>query len=137
MNPFSRELWKEEQRLKTTSRHAQDQATEAQSSLMRAMDRNAAAGLKALSKITREHNLPGVYGPLYQLFTVPEVYRQATEVTAGASLFHVVVDNDSTATKVLELMRREKAGRVTFMPLNRLKPKAVQYPENDNSVQPL
>jgi structural maintenance of chromosome 3 (chondroitin sulfate proteoglycan 6) len=39
------------------------------------------------------------------------------------SLFHVVVDNDDTASKVLEVMLKEKTGRVTFMPLNRLKPK--------------
>lgn len=118
-------------------RHAQNQCSDAETQLARAMDRNTAAGLKAISRIAREHNITGVFGPLYRLFTVPEVYRQAAEITAGASLFHVVVDTDTTATKVLELMKREKAGRVTFMPLNRLKPKPVQYPENDSSVQPM
>lgn len=120
----------------TTRRHAQDQVNDAQSQLGRAMDRNTSSGLQAIDRLVQHHNLGGVYGPLYKLFTVPEVYRQATEVTAGTSLFHVVVDNDATATKVLELMKREKAGRVTFMPLNRLKPKEVQYPQDD-SVQPL
>ena len=34
-----------------------------------------------------------------------------------------MVDTDDTASKVLEVMLKEKTGRVTFMPLNRLKPK--------------
>lgn len=44
------------------------------------------------------------------------------------SLFHVVVDTDATASKVLEVMIKEKTGRVTFMPLNRLKPKNPPMP---------
>jgi structural maintenance of chromosome 3 (chondroitin sulfate proteoglycan 6) len=40
-----------------------------------------------------------------------------------------VVDTDETATKVLDAMSREKAGRVTFMPLNRLRTQPVRYPQ--------
>ena len=47
-----------------------------------------------------------------------------------------MVDTDETASRVLDAMLKEKAGRVTFMPLNRLKPKAVQYPEVEE-VEPL
>jgi len=46
------------------------------------------------------------------------------------------VDTDDTASAVLEVMKKENVGRVTFMPLNRLKPKAVQYPEVEE-VEPL
>lgn len=34
-----------------------------------------------------------------------------------------MVDSDETASKLLDVMLKEKTGRVTFMPLNRLKPK--------------
>ena len=34
-----------------------------------------------------------------------------------------MVDTDDTASKVLEVMLKEKTGQVTFMPLNQLKPK--------------
>ncbi|CAB4408989.1 unnamed protein product [Rhizophagus irregularis] len=54
----------------------------------------------------------------------------AVEVTAGQSLFHVVVDTDDTATKVLDVLNREQSGRVTFMPLNRLRTKTLEYPES-------
>ena len=52
------------------------------------------------------------------------------------SLFHVVVDTDDTASKVLDVMIKEKTGRVTFMPLNRLKPKIPVLP-NSHDVEPL
>jgi structural maintenance of chromosome 3 (chondroitin sulfate proteoglycan 6) len=50
------------------------------------------------------------------------------------SLFHVVVDTDNTASKVLEIMLKEKTGRVTFMPLNRLKPKNPTPPNAQDAV---
>jgi structural maintenance of chromosome 3 (chondroitin sulfate proteoglycan 6) len=49
-------------------------------------------------------------------------------------LFHVVVDTDQTASKVLEVMLRERTGRVTFMPLNRLKPKNPVPPNADDAI---
>ena len=52
------------------------------------------------------------------------------------SLFHVVVDTDETASTVLDAMIKEKTGRVTFMPINRLKPKIPDMP-NSHDVEPL
>jgi len=49
------------------------------------------------------------------------------------SLFHVVVDTDETASKVLDVMLKEKTGRVTFMPLNRLKPKNPPAPNSQDA----
>src|SRR5690606_21292095 len=63
-----------------------------------------------------------------------ERYRTAVEVAAGNSLFHYVVDNDDTATKVLSLLQKEKAGRVTFMPLNRLKARSHNLPEANDAM---
>lgn len=45
-----------------------------------------------------------------------------------------MVDTDETASKVLDIMTRERTGRVTFMPLNRLKPKDVTYPNADDAI---
>ena len=56
------------------------------------------------------------------------------------SLFHVVVDTDDTATKLLDIMLKEKTGRVTLMPLNRLKPKmppAPSLPHHAQDAEPL
>ena len=49
----------------------------------------------------------------------------------------MVVDTDATATRVLDIMQRERAGRVTFMPLNRLRTKPINYPTDDQEVRPM
>ena len=48
-----------------------------------------------------------------------------------------MVDNDETASAILEVMVREQSGRVTFMPLNRLKSKTVNYPEQADEAVPM
>lgn len=50
------------------------------------------------------------------------------------SLFHVVVDSDVTATKVLKIMMNDRNGRVTFMPLNRLKPSVPPMPNAQDAI---
>lgn len=50
------------------------------------------------------------------------------------SLFHVVVDTDVTAQTVLEIMLKERTGRVTFMPLNRLHPKNPPSPNAQDAI---
>ena len=80
-----------------------------------------------------------VFGPLFELFECEEVYRTAVEVIGGASLFHVVVEDDEVAGRLLDIMNKERSGRVTFMPLNRLRPSRIEYPEiiEDGELQAL
>ncbi len=49
---------------------------------------------------------------------------------AGNQLFNIVVDTDEIATKLTGIMNREKSGRATFMPLNRLNPEVARMPED-------
>ncbi|KAK4981468.1 hypothetical protein LTR28_003102, partial [Elasticomyces elasticus] len=98
------------------------------------MDQNTTNGLAAVRRIKKQLNLEGVYGTLAELFEVSDKYKTAVEVTAGTSLFHIVVDSDETATRVLEILQRDKQGRVTFMPLNRLRPKPANVPKASDAV---
>jgi hypothetical protein len=52
------------------------------------------------------------------------------------SLFHAVVDTEETARKILEVLIKEKAGRITFIPLNSVRVKPVKYPVGEDG-QPL
>lgn len=113
-----------------------------------------AAGIAAVARLTEEHRVRGVYGPLIELFQCSEAVATAVEVTAGGSLFHVVVQSDDVASQLIELMHqvlnplpRETlvrpvlifclqegtSARVTFMPLNRLQVEDVTLPEADNA----
>jgi structural maintenance of chromosome 3 (chondroitin sulfate proteoglycan 6) len=44
-------------------------------------------GLDSVARIARRLNLDGVYGPLYELFDVHNVYAKAADVTAGNRYF--------------------------------------------------
>lgn len=129
-----KELWKEEHKLDSSVKVAQERFGIAQRSLSSMMDRATATGLANVDTVTQRLGLRGVYGPLYKLFTVQDTYKTAVEVTAGQSLFHVVVDTDETASRLIEEMNREKLGRVTFMPLNRLNPKVTDFHEKTDAM---
>ncbi|KAI9480450.1 MAG: RecF/RecN/SMC [Benjaminiella poitrasii] len=127
-------LWREEARMDSVIRNCHDEIRKAERTLAGSMDKNVSMGLAAIHRIVREHKLNGVYGPVFELFEVAPELETAVEVAVGASLFHVVVDNDDTATRLLEIMSRERAGRITFIPLNRVKPRQVEYPQKDDAV---
>lgn len=113
---------------------AQDELRRAEQELSHTMDQNTSRGLAAVRRIARQHNLEGVYGTVAELLEVNERYRRAVEVTAGNSLFHYVVDNDETATKIIEILQKQKAGRITFMPLNRIRPKMGNVPKANDAI---
>ncbi|UZJ51798.1 hypothetical protein CBS101457_001118 [Exobasidium rhododendri] len=127
-------LWKEEEKLRGSSSIAKEKLDTAVKQLASMMDRSTSRGLAAVEEITKRLSLPGVFGPLYKLFTVVDMYKTAVEVTAGQSLFHVVVDTDETASRLLQVMNQESSGRVTFIPLNRIKPQTVAFQENTDAI---
>ncbi|WVQ96685.1 hypothetical protein IAU59_003791 [Kwoniella sp. CBS 9459] len=134
MQEQRKELWREDGKLGQTVSNAKSEMETAERSLLGMMDKDTSNGLRAVTQIAKRLKLDGVYGPLYQLFEVSDKYKTAVEVTAGNSLFHVVVDNDDTVTRLLEVMNREKSGRVTFMPLNRLKSQNFNYPKANDAL---
>ncbi|MEM5802044.1 MAG: chromosome segregation SMC family protein [Candidatus Aenigmatarchaeota archaeon] len=67
-------------------------------------------------------NLKGVYGAIANLISVPERYQVAIEVAAGPHLYDIVTENDDVAAYCIEFLKREKIGRATFLPLNKIKP---------------
>nr|WJN25087.1 cohesin complex subunit [Moesziomyces parantarcticus] len=135
LSELRKDLWKEEESLRSSLAFADNELSNAQRKLVGMMDKATVQGLLAVEKIAASLGLQdNVKGPVYQLFSVDDKYKTAVEVVAGASLFHVVVDTDETASKLLEVMNREKSGRVTFMPLNRLHPKPTDFPATQDAI---
>lgn len=78
----------------------------------------------AALRLLLESSLPGIHGPVAQLGEVDEHHRLALDVAAGSRLGHVVVDDDQIAAEAIAVLKRRKAGRLTFLPLNRIRPQA-------------
>ncbi len=72
-------------------------------------------------RLLLESGLEGIHGPVATLGDVDQYHRLALEVAAGARLGHIVVDNDLVASKAIEILKKRKAGRLTFLPLNKIK----------------
>ena len=72
------------------------------------------------SKIILNSNLSGVEGLVVQLGQVEQRYRLALETAAGGRLGFIVVESDRVAAQGIELLKRERGGRATFLPLNKI-----------------
>jgi len=72
-------------------------------------------------RVLLEAGLDGIHGPIAQLGEVDERLRVALEVAAGARLAQVVVDDDRIAARAIELLKQKRAGRLTFLPLNKIR----------------
>ncbi len=78
---------------------------------------------KALSIINAHRSsgeLPGVFGTVRELISYDAAYSSAVKSAAGGRINAVVVDSDETAERCLDILKREKGGRLTFLPLNKM-----------------
>ena len=66
--------------------------------------------------------MDGVYGTIAQLGKAPSEYTTALNVAAGGKLHYVVVEDDGVATSAIRYLKDQKLGRLTFLPLSKLKP---------------
>ncbi|EGX51877.1 hypothetical protein AOL_s00043g611 [Orbilia oligospora ATCC 24927] len=127
-------LQREDARLDSDVKAIGDELRKAEVQLSWMMDRDTSRGLQSMRAAKAELGLDGVYGTLAELCRVEDVYKTAVEVTAGGSLFHVVVDTDRTATKLINYVRDRGQGRVTCMPLDRMRNRPVRYPDATDAI---
>ncbi|KFM27906.1 Structural maintenance of chromosomes protein 3 [Auxenochlorella protothecoides] len=135
-----KELWGAEAELDGSWRLKAEELARVSRVLEAATPRDLVRGLEAVERLVREHGIRGVHGTLLDLFDIDAHPGHATavEVTAGNNLFYVVVDDDGVATQLTQLLTSQRAGRATFMPLNRLR--ATEAPRPDqygDAVAPL
>lgn len=62
-----------------------------------------------------------VYGTVSELGSVPTKYSLALEVAAGPRINSIVVEDDTTAARLIKVLKDNKAGIATFLPLNKIK----------------
>jgi chromosome segregation protein len=77
------------------------------------------SGGKALESVLA---MEGVHGTISDLGKAPKEYATALNIAAGNKLHFVVCDDDQIAADAIRYLKEERLGRVTFLPLNKLKP---------------
>lgn len=125
-----KELWRKENALSGGLRSYQHNLEKWESRLQSTMDKTLFKGLKAVEQIVASKKIKGVHGTVVSLFDCEEKFQKCVETTAGNSLFHVVVDDDEIASTIIKELNKMGAGRVTFVPLNRISTKEHTYPKS-------
>lgn len=71
--------------------------------------------------------LKGIHGTVRELCSFDPEYAAAIEACAGGRLGWVIVDDEHVAKRAIELLKRQKAGRLTFAPLTKIRPPHVDF----------
>ncbi|XP_010254292.1 PREDICTED: structural maintenance of chromosomes protein 3 [Nelumbo nucifera] len=127
-------LWEKESELSAEVDKLKADVVKAEKSLDHATPGDIRRGLSSVRRIIRDYNIEGVFGPVLELLDCDEKFFTAVEVTAGNSLFHVVVETDEISTQIIRHLNALKGGRVTFIPLNRVQAPRVTYPQSSDVV---
>lgn len=129
-------LFREQNRVNTQLSSAQAELNKAESTFSRLLDFGTSRGLESLRRYQKEGLLQGVHGTIADLLQVSDNYRSVTENAAEGALFNVVVDNDDVSTKIIDRLIKDRGGRLTFIPLNRVQAPDLQLPTKGD-MQPL
>ncbi len=79
-------------------------------------------------KASAAGRLPGIVGTLGSLLDVPARYEHAVEAVLGAALQNIVTEEWRNAEEAIALLKRSGAGRVTFLPLDTMRPPSRPSP---------
>lgn len=79
-------------------------------------------------------SMDGVFGTIASLARCRPEYATALNIAAGGRLHFVVVEDDQIASDAIRFLKDQNLGRVTFLPLNRLRPKPLPEPPRGADV---
>lgn len=106
------------ERLKTEIRELEQDAFR----LEAAQQARGESGGRALEAVLA---LEGVHGTIADLGKAPAEYTVALNIAAGNRLQFAVCDDDQIASDAIRYLKEERLGRVTFLPLTKLRPPAL------------
>ncbi|TQR98831.1 chromosome segregation protein SMC [Paenibacillus ottowii] len=82
-------------------------------------------GVKEVLKASRKGTLYGVHGAVAELIRVPEQLEQAMETALGASVQHIVMENESVSRQAISFLKQRQLGRATFLPMDVIRPRQI------------
>ena len=84
---------------------------------------NFYAGVKSV--LQEKNRLGGIVGAVSEHLTFDVRYQTALEIALGASSQHIIVEDEQAATKAIDFLKRNRAGRATFLPLTTIKARSI------------
>ncbi len=90
---------------------------------------NFYAGVKSV--LQEKDRLGGIIGAVSEHLTFDVHYQIALEIALGASSQHIIVEDENAATKAIDFLKRNRAGRATFLPLTTIKARTISSQNQD------
>ena len=90
---------------------------------------NFYAGVKSV--LQEKARLGGIIGAVSEHLTFDVHYQTALEIALGASGQHIIVEDENAATKAIDFLKRNRAGRATFLPLTTIKARTISSQNQD------
>lgn len=78
-------------------------------------------GYNGAVRFIMKSNIKGIDGVLAELMKVPAGLEIAVETALGGALQNIVCERDSNAKEAINLLKTNKAGRLTFLPVESIK----------------
>ena len=121
---LKKETSEEHRRLQESERIKQQEAQKLESR-MQILERmqQAYEGFGKATKAVLKSQEPwhnGICGAVAELLQVPQKYVTAVEVALGGNLQNIVAEDEATVKAAISFLKRERLGRVTFLPLSTL-----------------
>lgn len=129
-----KDLWRREQDIHAEILKTTEEKRKAESMLDAQGSHDIRRATASLKKIISDHAIDGVHGPLLELLDCDDRFNVAVEVTAGNSLYNVVVESDDVASRLVRYLMQQNGGRITFIPLNRAQAPHVNLPSGPDTV---
>ena len=109
--------------------HQEKSKLEALSNLTERYEGYGGSVKKVMEKKEQEK---GIIGVVADIIKVDKKYETAIETALGGNIQNIVTDDENTAKKMIEFLKRNKGGRATFLPLT-----SIQNPQEFKTPQVL
>ncbi len=82
-------------------------------------------GTQEILEMRDNKKIDGIYGAVSELAKVKKEHSLSMQIAAGPKLNYVVVENENTAIKCIEYLKKSRKGFATFIPLSKIKSKPI------------
>ncbi len=122
---------RDEMKMKEREIHTLNQSIEELQQMQQRRD-NAPKAVNAALQLQED----GIYGRLQDLMNVPDRFATAIETAAGKHMQSLVVSDRSVATRCIQHVKQQGAGRITVLPLDKLQSRRPSQKAQETLQQP-
>lgn len=79
----------------------------------------------------KEPVLKSILGTVADIITTEKEYETAIEIALGSAIQNIIVKTEQEAGNIIDYLKRNKVGRVTFLPINMLQERGLSAKEQE------